>query len=182
MLWTKNQNFGALKKLSVTCYRFSGIFSGIRKTVNASKIVLLVMKIESLSYLLILQIVHRWYHAQRISFFLTFLGQTNLLSQYRSWIRITTITSFSTIHISQITKLSKITRLFITTRPPTTTSLGKSISNITVTNLLQSPVWPQSSVFELSPVTLSTSEPPNEVLNKVLNQPHTSNVCRNQMR
>lgn len=131
---------------------------------------------------LILQIIHRWYHAQRISFFLTLLGQTNLLSQHRSWIRITTIISFSTIHISCITKLSKITRLFITTRPPTRTSLGKSISNITVANLLQSPVWPQSSVFDLSPVTLSTSEPPNEVLNKVLNQPHTSNVCRNKMR
>lgn len=180
MLWTKNQNFGALKKPSVTCYRFSGI----RKTVNSSKIVLLVMKKESLSYLLILQIVHRWYRAQRISFFLTLLGQNNLLSQHRSWIRITTITCFSTIHISQITKLSKITKLFNhkNHKPPTTASLGKSISNITVTHLLQSPVWPQSSVFELSPVTLSTSEPPNEVLNKVLNQPHTSNVCRNQMR
>ena len=48
------------------------------------------------------------------------------------------------------------------------------------TDSLQSLDTPQPSVSQLSPVLLSTSEPPNEAFNMVRNQPLPANAYRNQ--
>ena len=48
------------------------------------------------------------------------------------------------------------------------------------TDSLQSLDSPQPPVSQLSPLSSSTSEPPNEVFNMVLNEPLEANACRNQ--
>ena len=48
------------------------------------------------------------------------------------------------------------------------------------TDSLQSLDSPQPPVSQLSPLSSSTSEPPNEVFNMVLNEPLAANACRNQ--
>ena len=45
---------------------------------------------------------------------------------------------------------------------------------------LQSVDWPQPPVSQLSPLSSSTFEPPNEVFNMVLNEPLAANACHNQ--
>ena len=85
-------------------------------------------------------------------------------SQRRSWTKLSTITSLIyTPRVSIITKLWTITRLSSINRFSTVTRLA------TTTGLLQ-----------LSQLLPSTSEPPNEVFNMVLNKPVAANSCYNQ--
>ena len=184
----KEQNKRNLKKASANCYQMDTFFKGIRKTVNESKNSF--SENENRFTSISLDLTNR---SQDIP--CTSKENHGPCSEH---ILNEEFQSSQSILSRQETSLGNLDfNVYLDAgSPPSTASPTPPVSpppgypqspnsqqlpdSPQSTDSLKSLDSPQTPVSQLSPLSSSTSEPPNEVFNMVLNKPLAANACHNE--
>ena len=184
----KEQNNRDLKKASANCYQLDTFFKGIRKTVNESK--KSFSENQNRSTLISLDLANSSQDILCISKENNNPCSERILNeefQFSQLILSRQQTSLGNFDFNVDLEPGYLPSPASPTPPvspppgypqsPNSQQLPDSPQS---TDSLQSLDSPQPPVSQLSPLSSSTSEPPNEVFNMVLNEPLAANACRNQ--